>query len=127
MKTCHADRAARVHATALALLRCRWRAGLAALALLSVAVQLPAGAAPRQVEAFDAGAWPALQAGLKQPAVVVFSTTDCAHCPAVLAQLHQHIGRRRAALIAVVMDSVPGQDDAALKADAHYRLSLIHI
>ena len=121
MKTCHADRAARVHATALALLRHRWRAWLAALALLSAAVQLPADAAPRQVEAFDASAWPALQAGLKQPAVVVFSTTDCAHCPAVLAQLHQHIGRRRAALIAVVMDLVPGQDDAALKADAHYR------
>jgi len=89
--------------------------------LLSAAVQLPASAAPRQVEAFDASAWPALQAGLKQPAMVVFSTTDCGHCPAVLAQLRQQIGRRRAALIAVVMDFVPGQDDAMLKADPHYR------
>ena len=96
MKTCHADRAARVHATALALLRHRWRAWLAALALLSAAVQLPAGAAPRQVEAFDASAWPALQAGLKQPAVVVFSTTDCAHCPAVLAQLPTILKQRQA-------------------------------
>lgn len=86
---------------------------------------LPAAAqaAPRRVEPFDAATWPALQAGLKQPAAVVFTTTDCAHCPAVLDALARTIAQRKlkAQLVAVVMDKAPGEADAALKADAHYR------
>lgn len=104
-----------------------WPAILATvpLALAGTPAAMAAGsaAAARPVEAFGPGTWPALQAGLKQPAVVVFSTTDCSHCPAVLASLRQTISQRlpRAQLMAVVMDQAPGEADAALIADAHYR------
>ena len=80
-------------------------------------------AAPRKVETFDAQAWQRLQAGLKEPAAVVFTTTDCAHCPAVIEQLARNIRQHRptAVLVAVVMDAAPGEADAALLGDAHYR------
>lgn len=83
----------------------------------------PPAQAGRQVEAFDAQAWAQLQAGLKGPALVVFSSTDCSHCPAVLAQLAAAPERKRlrAPLIAVVMDQAPGEDDGALLANTHYR------
>jgi hypothetical protein len=92
-------------------------AALAGLAAYSV------NAAPRPVEAFDSAGWAALQATLKQPAVVVFSTTDCAHCPAVFGQLAQAIRQRqrKAQLIAVVMDVAPGDDDDALQRQPHYQ------
>ena len=98
---------------------------LALAILASCALPFDAAAAPRRVEAFDAAAWPALQTGLTQPTVVVFSTTDCAHCPAVLRglawQIQQHRGKAKASLVAVVMDAAPGVDDAALISSAHYR------
>ncbi|WP_280151187.1 hypothetical protein [Piscinibacter sp. XHJ-5] len=80
-------------------------------------------AAPRKVETFDAQAWQRLQADTRQPAAVVFTTTDCAHCPAVIEQLAAHIRRHRptAELIAVVMDAAPGDADATLLSDSHYR------
>lgn len=79
-------------------------------------------AAPKAVEAFDATTWAALQQA-RQPLAVVFSTTDCSHCPAVVEQLArsvraQHGGAR---LVTVVMDVSPGEADAALLATAHYR------
>lgn len=100
----------------------RWRTqalGLAAWLLLAAA---PAQA-KRQVEAFDSQAWAQLQASLKTPALVVFSTTDCGHCPAVLAQLAAapERKRQRAPLIAVVMDQAPGEDDSGLLANPHYK------
>lgn len=101
---------------------------LAGLALAGWCAGLVAAtAAPRQVEAFDAAAWSALQAGLTQPTVVVFSTTDCVHCPAVISKLAQQIQQREAkaqgrpSLVAVVMDAAPGDDDAALIGNVHYR------
>lgn len=77
----------------------------------------------RRIEAFDAQTWAALQATLTQPAAVVFSTTDCTHCPAVIRQLALDLARRspRATLVAVVMDQAPGDDDPALLANPHYR------
>lgn len=99
-------------------------AALAALAGLCLLLA-GASAAPRRVEAFDTAAWPALQAGLKMPTVLVFSTTDCAHCPAVFRRLgqdiHQRQGQGRASLVAVVMDAAPGDDDAALVHDPRYQ------
>ncbi|MEQ1807064.1 MAG: hypothetical protein ABL900_16930 [Burkholderiaceae bacterium] len=82
-----------------------------------------AAAAPRNVEAFDAATWPALQAALEQPAVVVFSTTDCVHCPAVIEQLVRDIRKRKlkATSIAVVMDVAPGESDSTLLRNAEYR------
>ena len=93
-------------------------------AMLCLAVALDsATAAPTLVEAFNPQSWQALQTGLKTPAIVVFSTTDCAHCPAVLSQLAQSPLRRRAQLIAVVMDLAPGEADAALLGNDHYQLA----
>ncbi len=97
-------------------------ARLTAMLCLAVTVH-SAAAAPSRVEAFNLQSWQALQTGLKTPAIVVFSTTDCAHCPAVLSQLAQSPLRRRAQLIAVVMDLAPGEADAALLGNAHYQLA----
>lgn len=85
------------------------------------AVAATAAGALRPVEVFDAGTWATLQATLKRPAMLVFSTTDCAHCPAVFEQLANERRRRglKAALIAVVMDVAPSEDDAMLQAQPH--------
>ena len=82
-----------------------------------------AHAAPRTVEVFDRPAWAGLQVGLSAPAIVVFTATYCAHCPAVIDQLAQDKRRLQphASLIAVVMDTVPGDNDARLLRDPHYR------
>lgn len=99
------------------------RAASVLCALWLAVALLPAHAAPRTVEVFDRPAWGALQAGLTAPAIVVFTASYCAHCPAVMAQLAQD--KRRllpsAQLIAVVMDAVPGDDDAKLLRDPHHR------
>ena len=95
----------------------------AAGALSLCALPHAALAAPRRVEAFDAQSWKTLQAAVKKPTVVVFTATWCAHCPAVFDQLARAIAQRRlkADLVGVVMDRAPGEDDAALMANAHYR------
>lgn len=91
---------------------------------LALVAAIGAHAAPaRVVEPFGEDSWVNLQTQLKQPAAVVFTTTDCAHCPAVIQSLattirHQHL---KAGLWVVVMDQAPGEDDAALLADNHYR------
>lgn len=99
------------------------RAAHVLCALWVAAALVPAHAAPRAVEVFDRPAWGALQAGLTAPAIVVFTATYCAHCPAVMAQLAQDKRRLQpsAKLIAVVMDAVPGDDDAKLLRDPHHR------
>ncbi len=98
-----------------------------ALLLLSAwgALAQVAAAAPRTVEAFDHSTWQALQAGLKRPSAVVFSTTDCAHCPAVIEALRRDIRQRKlnAALIVVIMDVAPGEADAGVLHHAQYRLA----
>jgi hypothetical protein len=76
----------------------------------------------RQVEPFDLSTWSQLARTAQRPTVVVFSTTDCSHCPAVLKALHAHTARQklRAPLVAVVMDMAPGEDDAGLLGNPHY-------
>lgn len=102
-------------------LRARWMKRLCAALLAAVA--LPALAVPRQVEGFDDHAWDAMKTGVRTPTVVVFTATWCAHCPAVFDQLARAIAQRRlkADLVGVVMDRAPGEDDAALMANTHYR------
>jgi hypothetical protein len=99
--------------------------GQALLAMSLLGGVAPAGAAPKQIEAFNPQSWAALQAGLKAPAIVVFSSTDCVHCPAVLKNLAGNPQRRakKIELIAVVMDQAPGSDDAALLTNPHYRVA----
>lgn len=118
---------------ALSLGVLRRRLGHAFCALVTVAVACatlllgaPVHAAPARVERFTPTTWRQWQATLSRPTAVVFTTTDCAYCPAVVAALRSALaeGRLRAAgaeLAAVVMDVAPGADDAALLADAHYR------
>ena len=101
------------------------RRRLALATLLATALSGPfsaAVAAPKAVEAFDATTWPALQQA-RQPLAVVFTTTDCSHCPAVVEQLARSLRAQRggARLVTVVMDVSPGEADAALLATAHYR------
>lgn len=86
-------------------------------------LSMHAWAAPRAVETFDSKTWPQLQAELKRPAVAVFTTTDCVHCPAVIDSLTRGIRQRRlkADLTVVVMDQAPGDNDAALLSNKHYR------
>ena len=100
----------------------RQLAGRMLSVLLVAASLMPAHAAPRTVEVFDRPAWPALQAGLTAPAIVVFTATYCAHCPAVIAQLARDKRRLQpsAQLIAVVIDAAPGDDDARLLRDPHH-------
>lgn len=95
---------------------------IAALAFGAGLLAQQVGAAPRTVETFDLATWAALQSGLRRPTVVVFSTTDCGHCPAVVEALARDIRQRRldAGLVTVVMDAAPGEDDAALLRHPHY-------
>ena len=81
------------------------------LAFLLPAFSAAAVAAP-VIERFDGQTWAQLSGAPARPAIVVFSTTDCAHCPAVIRKLAS--GKSRYAsnlsLFAVVMDG--GKDIA---------------
>ncbi len=97
----------------------------AAAGLIALAAGWQVAAAPRGIEPFAAGTWPALQASLKKPTLVVFSSTSCGNCPAVMEQLSAELRRRRVdgTLMAVVTDMAPGEDDAHLLRQAHYRVA----
>ena len=86
------------------------------LALSAVAVQ----AAPHTIETFDAQTWQRFQSELPRPSAIVFSTTDCTHCPAAIAAVAQQLKKRkpRIPLVVVVMD---GAEHPGLLHDAHYR------
>lgn len=94
-----------------------------ALALLASALSFASAAAPGRVEPFDTAAWARLQGPGATPAVIVFTSTTCAYCPAVIESLSRELRERRlrAELVAVVMDAAPGDADALLLADKHYR------
>lgn len=98
----------------------RWRASLAAWVVAAVAsLSTTATAAPAAVESFDKATWPALVRNAKQPAIVVFTSVTCTHCPGAIANL----AKQRAAngaqlpLLVVAMDA---DDDTSLLRDAHY-------
>ena len=102
-----------------------WCRKLALVLLGSWSTLADVAAAPRAVEAFDPAAWQSLQIQLKRPAAVIFSTTDCVHCPAVIEGLRRDIRQRKlnAALIVVVMDVAPGEADATVLQNPDYRLA----
>lgn len=92
--------------------------GAAAMVLaLGVAA---AQAAPQKIEQFDGQSWQRLQNALPRPAVVIFSTTDCTHCPKAIAAAAEQIRAHRTAipLVVVVMD---GAEHPHLLHDPHYR------
>lgn len=78
-------------------------------------------AAPSEIRVFNKTSWPQLKQNLPRPGVVVFTTTDCAYCPAVIEALSTSLkkGGRKANLVVVVMDGA-GQPEA-VRADPHYR------
>lgn len=88
-------------------------------ALLTAVMQ--ALAAPQAVLPFTARTWADLEQAATRPMVVVFSTTDCAHCPKVIDDLADAIGKShsRIRLVVVVMDGAG--KGKALHADPHYR------
>jgi hypothetical protein len=94
------------------------------LAALLAASLLPAVVlgAPASVIRFDKSSWAQIRQSSPKPAVVVFTTTDCAYCPAVIdalaADLHGS-GRPGANLLVVVMDG--DGEDQSLLANSHYR------
>lgn len=76
-------------------------------------------AAPATVEAFNKATWPALLRTTKQPAIVVFTSVTCTHCPGAIASLARQRTAQtsRTSLWVVSMDA---DDDASLLQDAHY-------
>lgn len=90
-------------------------AGLFALAALADV----ACAAPATVESFDKATWPALVRSARQPAIVVFTSVTCTHCPGAIAG----IAKQRAAKgsqVSLLVVSMDADDDALLLRDAHY-------
>lgn len=99
--------------------RRRWLASV-----LGASALLAAGAAPAApaIETFHAGTWAAQFARPARPAVVVFSTTECVHCPGVIRGLADRLRqyKMRGMLVAVVMDGFTPDE---LAQHAHYRLA----
>jgi hypothetical protein len=81
----------------------------------------PAFAAPRAILPFGVDTWSELSQSRSRPLAVVFSTTDCVHCPKVIDSLADAIRKSGSGvrLAVVVMDGA-GQGDA-LREDSHYR------
>lgn len=88
-------------------------------ALLATAA--PAFAASQTVLPFGPATWQEIASSRLRPLVVVFSATDCVHCPRVIDELAATLrqSRSRARLTVVVMDGA-GQEQALL-ADRYYR------
>lgn len=76
-------------------------------------------ATPATVEPFDKATWPALISGKARPAIVVFTSVSCTHCPGAIARL----AAKRSSLnprVNVVVVSTDSEDDAGLLRDPHY-------
>lgn len=82
--------------------------------LLSVPGTLPA----KEVQTFDAATWTRLLDAAPRPLVVVFTTTDCEYCPAVIERIARQIRAQgsQARLEAVVMDGI----DESVQSGRHY-------
>ena len=99
---------------------------LSAAAVLVVGICLSASAdsiaAPHTVESFDAATWARLQKELPRPAIVVFTATYCASCPALFAHMANALQERglKTAMVAVVIDEA---DEHQLLTSEHYRLA----
>src|SRR5574343_474378 len=95
---------------------------LFALCALMLLTALPAGAAV-SVQPFTRTGWADLQQAENGRAVVVFSSTDCAHCPGVIRTLAGEIARAgRPVRLYVVVLAGAGQE-AHLQDDPVYRLA----
>jgi predicted membrane-bound spermidine synthase len=68
--------------------------------------------APKGVEYFQSTTWTKFQSELPKPHIVVFSTTDCGHCPDVVLEISKAIkaGGKKVYLSVVVMDGLSHLD-----------------
>ena len=100
----------------------RWPRLIAVLGALLAPVATVAAASPA-ILPFGANTWTELAQSKWRPLVVVFSTTDCVHCPKAIDDLAMAIRKAdsRVRLVVVVMDGA-GQE-ATLRADRHYRMA----
>ncbi len=94
---------------------------LSAIAIALVLTAAPSMSAPKGVRTFDKATWAQMKRELPRPSVVVFTTTDCAYCPAVIEALAVDVkkGPQKANLVIVVMDGA--EQPEAMAADKHYR------
>ncbi len=98
-------------------------AAIAATIVIATFSASTAFAAPVAVETFDKATWPSLVRTTKQPAIVVFTSVTCTHCPGAIANLAKQRaqfssgGRSPLPLLVVSIDA---EDDAALLRDVHY-------
>ena len=74
----------------------------------------------KEVLPFDEAAWTQLRLAARRPLAVVFTTTDCEYCPAVIAGLARQLHRpgSKAKLAVVVMDTA--QKDVSVLSGRHY-------
>jgi hypothetical protein len=93
---------------------------ISTLAVLLISAT-PVAAAPQSVLAFGADTWSKLKQSPQIPSVVVFSTTDCTHCPRVIDEMAAALrtAKTKARLIVVVMDGAGHEN--ALRKNPHYR------
>ena len=79
-------------------------------------------AAPTELEIFDKSTWPALLSSKQQPAMIVFSSVSCTHCPGAIERLAARRAASQSAtrLYVVLMDS---EDDMAALSSPHHRLA----
>lgn len=90
------------------------------LCALWATLAAPSIAAPT-VRPFGKNTWQELKSAPQRPLAVVFTTTDCTHCPKVIDRLAAKLRQPRASarLVVVVMDGA-GQE-ASLGQNPHYR------
>ncbi len=104
------------------------RSGLMALLLLINLSWSPVltTAAELTSQEFNQQTWQTLLRQSKSASIVVFTTTDCSHCPAVVEYLAQYLKKQaptqvaKPALQLVVMD---GQDEPEALKHGHYLLA----
>ena len=76
-------------------------------------------AAPSLVEPFDQSTWRSLTNKQEQPALVIFTSVTCIHCPAAIKRL----AAKRSAIaphIPLVVVSMDADSNAVLLQDPHY-------
>jgi hypothetical protein len=79
-------------------------------------------AAPTEVARFDKSTWSTLLSSHRQPAMIVFSSVSCTHCPGAIERLAARRASSQSAtrLYVVLMDS---EDDVAALSSPHHRLA----
>lgn len=99
---------------------CVGRAILVAVVIWSAVAEC-AAALPKGVLPFSSSTWQAMKRELPRPAVVVFTTTDCAYCPDVIEDLSNEFKNAtpKVAILVVVMDGA--YKPVSWLAEPHYR------